>query len=219
MTVVSVNIGKIQNIGDAEKSTPSGICKIPVDHRLKVGKLGIEGDEIADLTVHGGEEKAVYAYPQEHYQFWENELNHKSLSPGIFGENLTITGHLESDVFLGDIFKIGTAKLQVTIPRQPCHKLNLKFKDNTMVKRFTKAGKSGFYLKVIEEGYIQSGDDCTNLNTLQDGLSILEFNQLYSTDQKNIPLLKKALSSSFLPERYRIRFEERLNNLEANTSN
>ncbi len=215
MKIASLNIGKIQEFKKGDQTVTSGINKTPTNQRLKVGHLGIEGDEIADLTVHGGKEKAVYAYPFEHYQYWKDKLDRQDLGPGIFGENLTVTGYLEDSVYLGDVFKAGSATLQVTIPRQPCFKLNLKFNDNSMVKQFLSSGKSGYYFKVLEEGTVEAGNEFKEVKSSNSGISIADFNHLYAIDRNNVELLQKAIQSKYIPERYRLRFEERLNTLDS----
>jgi MOSC domain-containing protein YiiM len=125
---------------------------------LRIFKLGLEGDEQADLTVHGGTEKAVYAYPSEHYEYWRRELHRADLPWGMFGENLTLSGFLEDQVHIGDKLRVGSAALAVTQPRFPCYKLGMKFGTMEMVKRFQASGRSGFYLRVTQEGDVGIGD-------------------------------------------------------------
>jgi MOSC domain-containing protein YiiM len=136
----------------------TGIFKQPVTGRVRVGRLGLDGDKQADLTVHGGPQKAVYAYPSEHYEFWKAELNRSSLPWGMFGENLTTQGLLEDAVHVGDEFRSGSAMLVVTQPRLPCYKLGIKFGAMEMVSRFQASGRSGFYLSVLKEVEVGAGD-------------------------------------------------------------
>ena len=135
----------------------TGIFKIPVNGPVRVETLGLEGDVQADRTVHGGKDKAVYAYPSEHYEYWNDQLQ-SSLRWGMFGENLTTKGFLEESVHTGDCFQVGSAELIVTQPRFPCYKLGMKFDSMEMVKRFQLSGRSGFYLGVLKEGGIAAGD-------------------------------------------------------------
>lgn len=135
----------------------TGIFKEPVAGRVTVRRLGLDGDKQADLRVHGGPEKAVYAYPSEHYEYWKTELG-RQLSWGMFGENLTTQGLREDQVHLEDEFRIGSATLVVTQPRFPCYKLGIKFGTMEMVSRFQATGRSGFYLSVRKEGELQAGD-------------------------------------------------------------
>lgn len=136
----------------------TGIFKSAVNGPVRVGPEHLEGDAQADLTVHGGVDKAVYAYPSEHYAFWHRELPDVSLAWGAFGENLTIEGLLESDVRAGDRLRIGSARFVVTRPRMPCFKLGIRFGRPDIVKRFWLAARSGFYLAIAGEGVIQAGD-------------------------------------------------------------
>jgi MOSC domain-containing protein YiiM len=138
-----------------------------------VETLGLQGDAQADLTVHGGKEKAVYAYPSEHYEYWKNQLQ-VDLSLGMFGENLTTQGLLEISVHTGDCFQVGSAELIVTQPRFPCYKLGMKFDSMEMVKRFQLSGRSGFYLAVLKEGEIAAGDQIREITPNTNASTIAE---------------------------------------------
>jgi len=124
---------------------------------VAIGRLSLAGDQQADLTVHGGLEKAVYAYPAEHYAYWQKELPEVAYSWGRFGENLTTEGLREDDLCIGDCLKVGSALLIVTQPRTPCYKLNLRFGRDDMIKRFLLSGRSGFYFSVVEPGEVSAG--------------------------------------------------------------
>lgn len=156
-TVVSVNVGLPRNIEYDGRIVSTGIFKTPVNGRVMVGRLGLQGDGQADLTVHGGPQKAVYAYPSEHYEYWQKQLQTR-LKYGMFGENLTTQGLLEDSVCIGDSFRAGSVELIVTQPRFPCYKLGIKFGSMDMVKRFLASGRSGFYLAVSKEGDVAAGD-------------------------------------------------------------
>lgn len=155
--IVSVNVGIPCSVEWEHQTYLTGIFKRPVKGKVKVGMLGLEGDAQADLTVHGGPQKAVYAYPSEHYRFWKEALQ-TGLDWGMFGENLTTQGLLEEGVRAGDRLEAGSAEFVVTSPRFPCYKLGIKFGTMGMVKRFQESGRSGFYLAVSREGEIE-GDD------------------------------------------------------------
>jgi MOSC domain-containing protein YiiM len=170
MKVLSVNIGSIGDLfvmqSERLRRVITGIHKKPVQGAVHVGKLGIEGDEQADLSVHGGLNKAVYAYPSEHYGFWVAQRlaalkREEPLPPGSMGENLTLQGVMESDLWIGDRLHIGNAVLEVTEPRQPCFKFNAKMGFSHAAKMMVQAGNSGFYLRVIEAGELQAGDEIT----------------------------------------------------------
>jgi MOSC domain-containing protein YiiM len=156
--VVSVNVGKAGKVHGQDRNVTTGIFKEPVAGRVKVRRLGVEGDEQADPTVHGGPMKAVYAYPSEHYAYWKVELGREALPWGMFGENLTTQGLLENSVRIGDEFSIGTASMEITQPRFPCYKLGVKFETMEMVRRFQASGRCGFYLSVVKEGDLGAGD-------------------------------------------------------------
>ena len=158
MKIVAVSVGAPREVQWQGETVRTSIFKMPIAGRVRVGRLNIEGDEQSDLTVHGGEDKAVYAYPAEHYAFWHEQLPGVALPWGAFGENLTVEGLLEDRVHVGDRFRAGTAEFAVTDPRMPCYKLALRFGRPDMVKRFLKSGRTGFYLAVLQEGEIGAGD-------------------------------------------------------------
>lgn len=158
MKVLSVNVGLPRIVEYNGEPVATAIFKEPVSGRVAVGGANLEGDRQADLRVHGGYSKAVYVYPSEHYQFWRDELPDVSFAFGNFGENLTTEGLLERDVRSGDRLRIGTAEFIVTQPRSPCFKLNIRFGRNDMIKRFVRAGRSGFYLAIEKTGHLGEGD-------------------------------------------------------------
>jgi MOSC domain-containing protein YiiM len=155
--VISVNVAHVRTFAWRGRTVDTGIFKEPVIGPVAVGRLGFAGDMQADLRVHGGPRKAVYVYPVEHYAFWHAEFPGRELRPGAFGENLTTAGVLEADVRQGDRLQIGTAVFEVTTPRLPCFKLALKFEEPGMIERFFAAGRSGFYLSVVQDGTIEAG--------------------------------------------------------------
>jgi MOSC domain-containing protein YiiM len=170
MQVLSVNVGLPRIVEYNGEPLATGIFKEPVEGTVRVGHLNLEGDGQADLRVHGGTKKAVYVYPSEHYEFWRAELPALDLSYGVFGENLTTEGIRESDVRAGDRLTIGTSEFAVTIPRYPCFKLGIRFAhieaasrnvwmgSSDIIRRFVRAGRSGFYLEVIRPGELKADD-------------------------------------------------------------
>jgi len=158
MKVLSVNVGLPRIVEYNGKPVATAIFKNPISGKVRVGEMNLEGDRQADLRVHGGYLKAVYVYPSEHYEFWKDELPDVPFSFGIFGENLTTHGLLESDVSAGDRLRVGTAEFIVTQPRSPCFKLNIRFGRKDMIKRFVRAGRSGFYLAIATPGHLGAGD-------------------------------------------------------------
>lgn len=175
MKIVSVNIARVANLFEVvpggRQPIKTGIDKQPVAGRVQVGVLGINGDEQADLSLHGGLDKAVYAYPLEHYDFWNVQCRASvirtpsglPLTAGAFGENLTMEGLLESDVWIGDQLQVGDVVLQVTEPRHPCFKLNIKLGFSHASKFMVQSGYSGFYLRVVQPGTLTAGDTVTLL--------------------------------------------------------
>jgi len=172
--LVSVNIGLPAPLATSKGDVPSGIVKMPVAGRVRVRRLGLDGDGQADLTVHGGPGKAVYVYSHDHYQLWEQELGRPDLGPGCFGENLTVEGMLETEVRIGDIYRIGSAVVQVTQPRSPCFKLAAHLGLPDFAKTFLASGRSGFYLRVLEEGDVGAGDPVELISSPPAGLNVLE---------------------------------------------
>lgn len=167
MKVLNISVGTVRDLfvpqSDAMRRVATGIHKQAVEGPVAVGKLGLAGDEQADLTVHGGLNKAVYAYPSEHYAFWKTQRTaalkrEEPLAAGSMGENLTLQGLLESDVWIGDRLRIGGVLLQVTEPRHPCYKFNAKMGFGHAAKMMLQSGYSGFYLRVLETGEIAAGD-------------------------------------------------------------
>ncbi len=158
MKLISVNLGQPRTVNWNGRSITTAFFKEPVTGRVKVRKLGLDGDKQANLQVHGGPKKAVYAYPSEHYDYWRKELPGVEFPWGSFGENLTVNGLIEDKVRVGDTLEVGSAELKITKPRLPCFKMNVRFQRDDMMKRFQEAGLSGFYLEVTKEGEVKAGD-------------------------------------------------------------
>ena len=195
----------------------TAIFKEPVEGPVRVARLNLDGDGQADLTVHGGPTKAIYAYPSEHYEFWRGELPGTTLRWGAFGENLTTQGQDldEQSVSIGDRFRVGTARLVVTEPRMPCFKLGLRFGDPKMIKRFLQSQRTGFYFGVEEEGQVEAGDSIELLEkNPESDLRVQEVTRLYTTDRDNRELLRKAIETEALPESWRGYFVHRVQKLE-----
>jgi MOSC domain-containing protein YiiM len=173
MHVIATNIGRPREVTWDGKKVRTGIFKEPVD-LLTIRKHYVEGDTVADPTVHGGERKAVYAYPSEHYPFWRGEFPAMEMPWGTFGENLTTEGLLESEAIVGSVYRVGASLLQVTQPRMPCFKLAAKFGTVTIIRRFVESLHSGIYFTVLEEGVVRPGDTITLEREGTSGVSILD---------------------------------------------
>jgi MOSC domain-containing protein YiiM len=210
MKVLSVNVGAPRDVEWRGKAVRTSIFKTPVPGRVRVAALNLAGDEQSDLSVHGGVDKAVYAYPSEHYALWRKELPGIEFPWGAFGENLTIEGLLEDKVHIGDRFRAGSAEFIVTQPRVPCFKLGIRFNRPDMVKRFLRSGRSGFYLAVLREGDIAPGDAIALVAADEHAISVADVNGLYAADVEDHDLLRRASVLPALPEAWREHFRERL---------
>ena len=169
-SLLSVRVGAIQPLGP--KGIPSAFAKHRVEGAVAVGPLGLAGDEQAELSVHGGPDKAVYGYPAAHYAAWRDDYpEHGDLFvPGGVGENLTIAGWTEADLCVGDVHRMGTATLQVCQPRQPCFKFALRFDDNRLPKAMVRTGRAGWYYRVLEPGSLKEGDAVVCIDRPHPGL-------------------------------------------------
>ena len=208
--VVSVNAGLPREVEWRGRIVTTAIFKEPVEVRVPLHRLNLDGDRQADLTVHGGLDKAVYAYPVEHYGFWRDELG-SELSWGMFGENLTVEGlPLEDELRIGDRFRVGTAELAVTQPRLPCYKLGIRFGREDMVKRFLRSGRTGYYLTVVEEGEVGAGDRIGLVAHAGEVLSVADVTRLYAFDKHDRGGLRRAVELEALPESWRGYFRAQL---------
>jgi MOSC domain-containing protein YiiM len=201
--LISIQVGTPRTVHTENQEVSTGIFKSPVSGRLHLHWLNLDGDRQADLSVHGGRDKAVYAYPSEHYPFWENELPGVELPWGAFGENFTTAGLLENTVCLGDQFRIGTAMVVVTQPRLPCFKLNLKFERHDMIKRFLASRRSGFYLRVLHEGEVSAGDEIVQVHHDENRVSITDAMRIYLNEAPSNELIERALRVEYLAESWR----------------
>jgi len=214
--LISINIGSPREIHANGRRIRTCIFKEPVSGPVSVRRLHLEGDQQADLRVHGGRDKAVYVYPSEHYQFWRTEFPDMELPFGWFGENLTIEGLLEDAISTGDRLRIGTAEFQVTTPRVPCYKLEAKFKSEAkpggqdIIKRFLAARRSGFYFAVLREGVINPGDSVELIAPDADRLTISELFRLYADRHADPADLLRAANVAALTEGWRAQFRERI---------
>ena len=188
----------------------TSIFKTPAEGRIRVAKLNLKGDEQSDLSVHGGIDKAVYAYPSEHYPFWRKELPDMDLPWAMFGENFTTEGLLEDTLHIGDQIQIGSAEFVVTQPRMPCYKLAIRFGRPDIIKRFLHSGRTGFYLAVLREAEVTAGDSIKLLSQDEHGVTVAEVVKLYTTDAANQGLLRRVSELPALPEGWRDYFRQRL---------
>jgi MOSC domain-containing protein YiiM len=210
--IISVNVGLPRNVTWHGQAVTTGIFKEPVARRVFLRKLDLDGDRQADLTVHGGEYKAVYCYPSEHYAYWRQELSGYNLTAGNFGENFTTEGLLEDTVHLGDRFSVGAAAVVVTQPRLPCYKLGIRFQSDAMVKRFLASKRSGFYLAVTREGEVGAGDEIKEVSRDSNRVSISEIIRLYLAKEyqdADMEVVRRALQVPSFPESWKEEFRAR----------
>jgi MOSC domain-containing protein YiiM len=210
MKLISLNVGLPRLTVYKGAPINTGIFKQPVSGPVELRTLNLDGDRQADLSVHGGPYKAVYAYPSEHYPDWQRELPGTDLPWAAFGENFTTAGLSEDDIHVGDRLSIGSSILMVRQPRVPCYKLAAKFRRDDILQRFLASGRSGFYFSVEQEGRVTPGDSFELLGRNHDSITIAEMNRLFSREKYNHDLLHKALNTAALPEEWHEYLSRRL---------
>jgi MOSC domain-containing protein YiiM len=213
MRLVSVNTGLPREVTWHGRGVTTAIYKQPIAGRVALRKLNLDGDRQADLTVHGGESKAVYCYPIEHYDYWKRELPGRELPMAMFGENFTTDGFLEDTVHLGDQMSVGSAQVVVTEPRLPCYKLGIRFQSDAMVKRFLSSRRTGFYLAVTREGEVGAGDEIKVIARDPNAVRVSEITRLYLAkryDDDDVASVRRALRVAALPDGWKAYFRERL---------
>ena len=209
-TLISVNVGLPRTVGWKGREVTTGIFKEPVSGRVKLRTLNLDGDGQADLSVHGGPDMAVYAYPAEHYPYWRKELPGMDLPWGMFGENFTTEGILENSVNIGDRFRIGAAEVMVTQIRVPCYKLGMKFGRDDMVKRFLASRRTGFYLRVLKEGEVGAGDALEQIGRDENNVTVADITRLYVRESVGPELLRRAIQVEALSEGWRGYFRKQM---------
>jgi len=207
MKIVSLNVGRPRLLSWKGDTFSTGIFKEAISSRVMLRRTNLDGDRQADLSVHGGPDKAVYGYPSEHYEYWQKELGGPALPWGAFGENFTTEGLLERGVQVGDRYRVGAATVMARTPRLPCFKLAAKFQRDDMIERFLHSGRSGYYFSAIEEGAVGAGDEFEFLGTEIRTISIYETFAAYTS--LDLELLQRAAAATALPESWREHFHTR----------
>jgi MOSC domain-containing protein YiiM len=218
LKLASVNVGLPREVTWHGRIVTTGIFKEPVEGRVSLRKLNLDGDRQADLTVHGGKDKAVYCYPLAHYDYWKREMPGRELPTAIFGENFTTEGLLEDSIHIGDQFSIGSAEVIVTQPRLPCYKLGVRFQSDDMVRRFLASGRTGFYLAVNREGEVGAGDEIRAIARDPEAVPVSEIVRLYIAKRYvdgDVASVRRALRVAALPESWKEYFRERLQRTES----
>jgi MOSC domain-containing protein YiiM len=213
MKLISVNVGMPRDVNWHSQRVSTGIFKAPVQARIALRTLNLDGDGQADLSVHGGAYKAVYCYQLVHYEYWKQELPGRELPPAAFGENFTVDGPAESKIFLGDRYAVGSAEVVVAQPRLPCYKLGIKFGDDAMVKRFFNARRTGFYLSVAREGEVGVGDEMKLIASDPNKVPVSEIMRLYAAKHygaEDVAAVQRVLRVEAVPDSWKGYFRERL---------
>jgi len=214
MKLISLNVGLPRVVEWNGGQVATGIFKEPVQGPVILRTLNLDGDRQADLSVHGGVSKAVYAYASEHYEFWRRELPDMELPYGMFGENFTTEGLREDAVNIGDRFRAGTAELMVTEPRMPCYKLAIKFGRADIIKRFLQSRRTGFYFAVLKEGEVKAGDAIEPLSRDENNVAVADITRLYAFEKDDLVTLRRAVKLKALPESWRQYFQKQIQKLE-----
>jgi MOSC domain-containing protein YiiM len=213
MKLISINVGLPREVVWKGKTVTTGIFKEPVQGRVRMRRLNLDGDRQADLSVHGGPSKAVYVYPAEHYDYWRKELPEMTLPWGMFGENFTTEGLLEDDINIGDRFRIGSGQVMVTEPRMPCYKLGIKFGRDDIIKRFLASRRTGFYFAVLKEGEIGAGDTMELISRDENNITVADITRLYAFDKNDMEMLRRVTQLAALPESWRGYFQRQMDKL------
>jgi len=215
MKVLSVNVGLPKNVLFNGQIITTAIFKDPVNGPIILRKLNLDGDKQADLTVHGGIDKAVYSYPEDHYYYWRKQFPNMDIRWGMFGENFTTEGLLEDAVNVGDQFQIGSAKLVATQPRMPCYKLGVRFGRMDVIRKFMTSGRPGIYFKVLTEGEIKIDDKIKLIKRDKNNVTVKDIVTLYITrnNTDNIETMRRATKIRDLPEGWRSEFQQKIEQL------
>ncbi|BAO76713.1 MOSC domain-containing protein [Winogradskyella sp. PG-2] len=207
MKVISTNIAQPTTFLWNDKEVTTGIYKKPTDVPIYLGKEDVRGDEVSDRRVHGGEFKACYLFSVNQYPFWRDLYPNLDWTYGMLGENLTIENLNEKQLYVGDIYKLGSAIVQVTIPREPCFKFAHKFGTEDVLQQFIDHGYSGTYVRVLEEGYVKSNDDFQRIELRKDSLSIFELFELLYAENKNKTNITKIIDNEAIPKKLKKRLK------------
>lgn len=212
--LISINVSLPKEVDFEGQKVITSIFKEPIKKRIILKTLNLDGDKQADLTVHGGPDKAVYAYSIEHYEFWRKVYPDIKMPNGMFGENFTTEGLTEAEVNVGDVFKIGSSKVIATQPRMPCYKLGVKFRRMDVLKNFLASGRSGIYFKVLEEGEVGAGDPIIQIKKDPTRVGVSDIVRLYATDREDINMMRRAVKVEALPEGWKDYFYGQIRRVE-----
>ena len=213
MKLISLNVGLPRIVESNGEPVATGIFKEPKQGPVMLRTLNLDGDRQADLRVHGGVSKAVYAYPVEHYEFWKMELPEMELPYGMFGENFTTEGMLEDALNVGDRFRVGEAELMVTEPRLPCYKLGIKFGRTDIIRKFLQSRRTGFYFAVVKEGEVEAENEIELLSRDLNDITIADITRLYAFEKDDLETLRRAVKLEALSDSWREYFQKQIHKL------
>ncbi|MBP0905135.1 MOSC domain-containing protein [Mariniflexile gromovii] len=208
MQVISTNIAKPTTIIFDGETVITGIYKTPTNQPIYLGKETVKGDEVSDRENHGGEFKACYLFSENHYAYWKNLYPNLDWNWGMFGENLTVKDLDETKIHIGDIYKLGSALVQITQPREPCYKFGVKFGTQRVLKQFVKHGCPGTYVRILEEGFVKTGDHFQLIEKAKNSLTTAQFHKLLFSENRNQDHLKLAINIDALPQYKRDKLSE-----------
>lgn len=218
MELLSINIGMPKPIDMNGEMVTTGICKTPVDGPMMLRAGGLEGDGVGNTRHHGGPDQAVFAYASEHYDHWSKTYGRDDLAFGLMGENLTVRGWVDEDVCVGDTYRVGRAVVQVTGPRIPCGKLEHRVGAKGFAKQYADDRRFGLYMRVLEEGEINTGDEVTLIKKSPSGFGVIEAGELLLYRPKDVEGMRRALAVEGLAVRFREKFQQRIAAAEADQS-
>ncbi len=200
MKIIYTNIAKPTTFIWNGKEETTGIYKIPTEGPIYLGKSNVKGDEVTDRKHHGGEFKACYLFSKKHYEYWKNLYPNLDWNWGMFGENLTVEGLDETKISIGDIYKVGSALIQITQPREPCYKLGVRFGNQKIIKQFIEHGFPGTYVRILKEGIVKSGDNFELVKKAEKSMTTAQFYNLLYSKEKDVSLIRLILKNDALPK-------------------
>ncbi len=203
MKVIATNLGQSKTVEWRGREMQTGIYKYPVDGPLRLEKEDVAKDTVIDRKHHGGEFKACYLFSSDYYDDWKAKYPHLDWDWGMFGENLTVSHMNENHLFVGDIYQVGSATIQITEPRQPCHKLGIRFENQGVINEFIAYGHPGTYVRILKEGLVNKGDELILQESAPNPLSIVQYNRLVNSREKDLELVKLAVDNDSIREKKR----------------
>lgn len=211
MKIVSTNIGERTTVVWRKKEVETGIFKKPIDQPIFLGKTDVKSDTVIDRKHHGGVYKACYLYSAHHYPYWKKKYANLDWHYGMFGENLTVDSFDETQLYVGNIYKVGNALVQISEPRQPCFKLGIRFNNAAVIKDFLEYPSPGTYIKVLEEGEVKVGDEFILQQEDTAKFTVQEYYELATNQTTAASIIKKALACTAVKPEKQEKYSQLLN--------